>query len=161
MKTTLMKLMMTTSIMSTMMKMPMSMGITLMIQTMMAISLMNTMSTSSWIPSITFLIMIGGLMIIFMYMSSITSNEKFKLNLKMLYPMTIMMLMMEEMMSNYQTPEIQNLQKESPVMMSMTKMYSKSMMMTMLIMMFLLLTMIVVNKITKMFEGPLRTKTYE
>nr|YP_010271128.1 NADH dehydrogenase subunit 6 [Anchon lineatum]UKB86893.1 NADH dehydrogenase subunit 6 [Anchon lineatum] len=161
MKILMMKLMLIMSMLSTLMKMPMSMGITLLIQTLMMISIMNSMNTSSWIPLITFLIMIGGLMIIFMYMSSITSNEKFKLNLKMFYPMITTMAITEEMMSNYQVTELQDLQKELPAMMSMTKMYSKSMMMTMLMMLFLMLTMIVVNKITKMFEGPLRTKTYE
>nr|YP_008992970.1 NADH dehydrogenase subunit 6 [Leptobelus gazella]AEE89608.1 NADH dehydrogenase subunit 6 [Leptobelus gazella] len=161
MKTIMMKLMMIMSIMSLMMKSPMSMSTTLLIQTLWSIMLMNTINNYSWIPMITFLTMIGGLLIIFMYMSSITSNEKFKLNTKLLMVLTLMMMPMEELMSNYQNQEEQNLETKLNTMMSLTKMYNKSMMMTMLMILYLMLTMITVNKIIKMFEGPLRSNTYE
>nr|YP_009692110.1 NADH dehydrogenase subunit 6 [Maurya qinlingensis]QEG98449.1 NADH dehydrogenase subunit 6 [Maurya qinlingensis] len=159
MKMMTMKTMMAIAVLSTMMKSPMSMGLTLLMQTTLAILMMNMINSYSWVPMITFLVMIGGLMIIFMYMSSITSNEKFKLNLKMMLTLMIMTLIMEETMLNLPNQEYQSMQSGMSNMMSMNKMYSKSMLMTMMMVMYLLLTMISVNKIIKLFEGPLRAMT--
>nr|YP_010963611.1 NADH dehydrogenase subunit 6 [Nondenticentrus paramelanicus]WKZ08094.1 NADH dehydrogenase subunit 6 [Nondenticentrus paramelanicus] len=159
MKMMIMKVMTSISIVSTMMKSPMSMGLTLLMQTIMAIIMMNMNSSSSWIPMITFLTMIGGLMIIFMYMSSITSNEKFKLNMKMSLPLILTMMIMDETMLNWYSQELHMIQNKMNSMMSMNKMYSKSMMMTTMMVMYLFLTMITVNKIIKLFEGPLRSST--
>nr|AFN27602.1 NADH dehydrogenase subunit 6 [Diadromus collaris] len=48
------------------------------------ISLKINFMFKSWIPLILFLIMIGGLMIIFMYITSLSNNELFNFNLKLL-----------------------------------------------------------------------------
>nr|YP_010692610.1 NADH dehydrogenase subunit 6 [Tricentrus davidi]WBV77351.1 NADH dehydrogenase subunit 6 [Tricentrus davidi] len=158
MKMMMMKTISSIAIMSTMMKSPMSMGITLLLQTIMIIIMMNMNNSSSWVPMITFLTMIGGLMIIFMYMSSITSNEKFKLNMKMMMVLTLMTVVTEDMMLSFNSQETQIVQSLKN-MMSMSKMYSKSMSMTMMMVMYLLLTMMSVNKIISLFHGPLRSKT--
>nr|YP_010963624.1 NADH dehydrogenase subunit 6 [Pantaleon erectonodatus]WKZ08107.1 NADH dehydrogenase subunit 6 [Pantaleon erectonodatus] len=157
MKIMLLKMMTSISIMSMMMSNPMSMGLTLLMQTTLTILIMNMVNLSSWIPMITFLTMIGGLLIIFMYMSSITSNEMFKLNLNTMLPLILMMLIMEEMTLNDSNQEFQMIQSSMNNMMSMNKLYSKSMSMTMMMVLYLLLTMISVNKIIKLFEGPLRS----
>nr|QDO72174.1 NADH dehydrogenase subunit 6 [Gargara sp. 16071360] len=157
MKIMLLKMMTSVSIMSMMMSSPVSMGLTLLVQTTLTILIMNMVNSSSWIPMITFLTMIGGLLIIFMYMSSITSNEMLKLNLNMMLPLILMMLIMEEMTLNDSNQEFQMIQSSVSNMMSMNKMYSKSMSMTMMMVLYLLLTMISVNKIIKLFEGPLRS----
>nr|YP_010958565.1 NADH dehydrogenase subunit 6 [Centrotypus laticornis]UXF57641.1 NADH dehydrogenase subunit 6 [Centrotypus laticornis] len=161
MKMMLIKTMMVSSMMTSSMKKPMSMGIMLMIQTTWTIMLMNTINNSSWIPLITFLIMMGGLLVIFLYMSSITSNEKFKMNYKLSLMIIIMMIPHEELMLSGQNFESEEILTKSKEMISMSKMYSKSMIMTMLMIMYLMLTMITINKIVKTFEGPLRSKTYE
>nr|YP_009344633.1 NADH dehydrogenase subunit 6 [Entylia carinata]APU51898.1 NADH dehydrogenase subunit 6 [Entylia carinata] len=160
MKTKILKTMVYLSMLSSMMKTPMSMMMLLLIQTMLSITLMNKMFNSSWFPMITFLMMIGGIMIIFMYMSSITSNKKFKTNMKIVLLSGMMLFMMEEMMSEFQMNENQELIKTMEDL-SMTKMYNKTMFMTMLMVLYLLLTMLSINKIIKNFEGPLRSKTYE
>nr|YP_009692123.1 NADH dehydrogenase subunit 6 [Leptocentrus albolineatus]QEG98462.1 NADH dehydrogenase subunit 6 [Leptocentrus albolineatus] len=161
MKMYIMKMMMTVSIISMMTKTPMSMGIMLLIQTFLMILIMNSMNLSSWIPMITFLTMIGGLLIIFMYMSSITSNEKFKFNYKMMFITLTMMMPTEELLNKYQNQEYLSMEEFMNPITSMTKMYNKSMMMTMLMVMYLMLTMITINKIIKLFEGPLRSNSYE
>nr|YP_010444574.1 NADH dehydrogenase subunit 6 [Antialcidas floripennae]UTI38484.1 NADH dehydrogenase subunit 6 [Antialcidas floripennae] len=159
MKMMLTKMMATIAILSTTMKTPMSMGMTLLSQIALTIVMMNMISSSSWVPMITFLTMIGGLMIIFMYMSSITSNEKFKMNVKLMLPMIIMLLVTEEMTMNFPTQEDQIIKNSLNSMISMNKMYSKSAAMTLMMVLYLFLTMISVNKIIKLFEGPLRSKT--
>nr|YP_010271167.1 NADH dehydrogenase subunit 6 [Tricentrus longivalvulatus]UKB86932.1 NADH dehydrogenase subunit 6 [Tricentrus longivalvulatus] len=161
MKMMIIKTMISISIVSTMTKSPMSMSLMLLTQTSLTIVMMNTNNSSSWVPLITFLTMIGGLMIIFMYMSSITSNEKLKMNLKMILPIIIMMMITEEMMMNWPNHEIQLIHNSMNNMMSVNKLYNKSMMMTMMMILYLLLTMISINKIIKLFEGPLRSNTYE
>nr|WRQ18274.1 NADH dehydrogenase subunit 6 [Onukigallia onukii] len=162
MKLMLLKTMMMISMMSLMMKNPMSMGISLLMQTIVMITLMNKISSSSWFPMITFLMMIGGLMILFMYMSSIASNEKFKMNLKTTMMIIIMMILTDEMMMNMQTSENQSMMmSKSLESLSMNKLYSKTFTISMIMVIFLLLTMISISKMVKHYEGPLRSKHYE
>nr|UVF38375.1 NADH dehydrogenase subunit 6 [Cerogria popularis] len=60
---------------------PISMGLILLIQTIMVSLMTSFIFLSSWFSYMLFLILIGGLLILFMYMTSIASNEKFKFNL--------------------------------------------------------------------------------
>nr|QWZ47665.1 NADH dehydrogenase subunit 6 [Metidiocerus impressifrons] len=142
------------------MKTPMSMGMTLMLQTIMMTTLMNSMMTSTWLTMITFLMMIGGLLILFIYMSSLASNEKFKINMKMMIITVMIFIMMESLMQDMQINEAQNLNStEYTEQLSLNKLYNKkSMMITLIMVLYLLLTMIVVTKLVKHYEGPLRSK---
>nr|YP_010531317.1 NADH dehydrogenase subunit 6 [Mileewa amplimacula]UXX17576.1 NADH dehydrogenase subunit 6 [Mileewa amplimacula] len=164
MKFLMMKIMLFTSSIIPLMKNPMSMGILLLIQTMIMTMFMNKMLMSSWFSMITFLMMMGGLLILFTYMSSIASNEKFmfNINLVMIFIM-IMIIFSDEMILKDQIKENEMLLNSKTFeQMSMMKLYNKkSMFMSILMMIFLLFTMIVVTKIVKHFEGPLRKKTYE
>nr|UGK73331.1 NADH dehydrogenase subunit 6 [Signoretia aureola] len=164
MKIMLMKLMIMNSTLTIFLKTPMTMGITLLLQTMLMIMLMNKQMSNSWFMMITFLMMIGGLLIIFTYMSSITSNEKFKLTIiPILMLIVLMILILEEMNFENQINENQlliNMKYTENI--SMSKMYNKkSMLMTVMMINFLILTMISVSKIVKHHEGPLRSKNYE
>nr|YP_010285498.1 NADH dehydrogenase subunit 6 [Cerogria popularis]UKS07067.1 NADH dehydrogenase subunit 6 [Cerogria popularis] len=60
---------------------PISMGMILLIQTIMVSLLTSFIFFNSWFSYMLFLILIGGLLILFMYMTSIASNEKFKFKL--------------------------------------------------------------------------------
>ncbi|KAG8338751.1 NADH dehydrogenase subunit 6 (mitochondrion) [Homalodisca vitripennis] len=144
-------------------KNPMSMGMMLIVQTLFMCMLMNKMMITTWFMMITFLMMIGGLMILFMYMSSIASNEKFKLNMNMTLTMIIFIIISDEMMNENQVMDKLELSENNPMeKISMIKLYNeKSMIITMIMVMFLLLTMISTTKIVKLHEGPLRKKTYE
>nr|QUO99371.1 NADH dehydrogenase subunit 6 [Atkinsoniella xanthonota]QZH44561.1 NADH dehydrogenase subunit 6 [Atkinsoniella xanthonota] len=141
---------------------PMSMGIILLLQTTLMTMIMNKMMFSSWFSMITFLMMMGGLLILFMYMSSIASNEKFKMKMNLTFMIFIFILISEEMMNENQVNEEQNMILSTLSYSSMTKLYNKkSMLITMALVLYLLLTMIVVTKIVKHHEGPLRSKSYE
>nr|YP_010736829.1 NADH dehydrogenase subunit 6 [Macropsis huangbana]WEP24703.1 NADH dehydrogenase subunit 6 [Macropsis huangbana] len=163
MKFILLKMMTIMSIILPSMKTPMSMGTVLLTQTIISTIIMNKMVLNSWFPMITFIMMIGGMMILFMYMSSIASNEKFKMNLNLTLIFIIMMFMTEELMMENQINEtemILNLNNQET--MSMTKLYNnKSMFLTVFMVLILLLTMISVSKIVLFHKGPLRMKTYE
>nr|YP_010610886.1 NADH dehydrogenase subunit 6 [Nabicerus dentimus]WAP91707.1 NADH dehydrogenase subunit 6 [Nabicerus dentimus] len=160
MKMNIMKIMLMMISMLPMMKTPMTMGVMLMTQTMLMTMLMNKMMTTSWMTMITFLMMIGGLLILFIYMSSIASNEKFKINMKMMIITVITVMMTEEMIQDMQINETQNIINiEYMEQLSLNKLYNKkSMMITLIMVLYLLLTMIVVTKLVKHYEGPLRSK---
>nr|UGK73357.1 NADH dehydrogenase subunit 6 [Mesargus serrata] len=156
MKMTMIKIMTMISMMSVTVKNPLSMGIMLLSQTMMLTLMMNKISNSSWFPMITFIMMIGGMMILFIYMSTVASNKKFKPMIKISMVMLIMMIMHEELMLEYQIQEYlsMNIQNEN---ISMMKIYNKSMLTTILMMLYLILTMISINKIIKFNKGPMRS----
>nr|QZZ18251.1 NADH dehydrogenase subunit 6 [Dikraneura zlata] len=163
MKIFLIKIMMMISSVIFLLKSPMSMGILLLMQTMIMILLINKIMHTSWFTMITFLMMIGGLLILFTYMSSIASNEKFKLKLNLTLILLIMFIMLDEMIPENQINENQNIMFINNMDLSMVKIYnSKSMLITILLVVYLLLTMISVSKIVKHHEGPLRAyKKYE
>nr|YP_010363574.1 NADH dehydrogenase subunit 6 [Atkinsoniella xanthoabdomena]UNZ12675.1 NADH dehydrogenase subunit 6 [Atkinsoniella xanthoabdomena] len=159
MKMMIIKIMMLMVTMIPFMFNPMSMGVILLIQTSLMTMLMNKMLMSSWFPMITFLMMVGGLLILFTYMSSIASNEKFKFKFNLTIMLLLIILISEEMFNENQINENQNLMKLSEEYFSMIKLYNKkSMMLTIILVMYLLLTMIAVTKIVKHHEGPLRSK---
>nr|YP_011017966.1 NADH dehydrogenase subunit 6 [Amritodus flavoscutatus]WQF70197.1 NADH dehydrogenase subunit 6 [Amritodus flavoscutatus] len=159
MKMNLMKFMVFIISLAPLMNTPMSLGILLMIQTFMMITLINKMMVNSWICMITFLMMIGGLLIIFIYMSSLASNEKFKINLKLMFLLILMMMLIDEMLNDLQIMESQLLLNMSMEQLSLSKIYNKkSMVITIMMVIYLLLTMIVVTKMVKHYEGPLRSK---
>nr|WRY72419.1 NADH dehydrogenase subunit 6 [Eurhadina rubra] len=158
MKFFLMKLTMIISSIIMFMNHPISMGLMLMIQTITIIMFMNKILISSWFAMITFMMMIGGLLIMFMYMSSIASNEKFKFKLNLTLLIIILVMISDEMMMQNQINEIQEINETKNLELSLTKIYNnKSMMMTILLVMYLLLTMISVTKMVKHHKGPLRT----
>nr|QHB74175.1 NADH dehydrogenase subunit 6 [Bolanusoides shaanxiensis] len=157
MKFLLIKLMTMFSLITLIVKNPMSMGMMLMIQTMMVIMFMNTILPSSWFAMVSFMMMVGGLLIMFMYMSSIASNEKFKMKINLMLMFALFIMIYDEMMFENQIDENQECYKTSNMNLSLTKIYNqKSMMLTMLMVLYLLLTMISVTKFVKHHQGPLR-----
>nr|YP_010349795.1 NADH dehydrogenase subunit 6 [Cassianeura bimaculata]UOH96537.1 NADH dehydrogenase subunit 6 [Cassianeura bimaculata] len=158
MKFLIIKLLLVSNSILPILKNPMSMGFILMIQTMLVIMLMNKIMASSWFMMITFLMMIGGLLIIFSYMSSIASNEKFKIKINISMIFIILMIMTDEMLIEQQCDETQSISHSMNSEMSLIKIYnSKSMMMTILLVIYLLISMLSVSKLVKIHEGPLRS----
>nr|YP_009485905.1 NADH dehydrogenase subunit 6 [Paroster microsturtensis]AVZ66473.1 NADH dehydrogenase subunit 6 [Paroster microsturtensis] len=160
------------SIMFLFMNHPMSMGLTLMIQTIL-ISLMTSMySYSFWFSYILFLIMVGGMLILFIYMTSLAANEKFKFSPNSIIMMFIMLLnvfmilmvdkmLMLSMFKNFNMNEIMNdlslFKNENIIALNM--MYNNpNFMITIMLINYLFLTLIMVVKITKSNSGPLRQK---
>nr|YP_010737657.1 NADH dehydrogenase subunit 6 [Themus regalis]WEQ71794.1 NADH dehydrogenase subunit 6 [Themus regalis] len=56
---------------------PISMGLNLLAQTIVISLTTGLMALNFWMSFLIFLVMIGGMLILFMYMTSIASNEKF------------------------------------------------------------------------------------
>nr|YP_011010728.1 NADH dehydrogenase subunit 6 [Menippe rumphii]WPW47618.1 NADH dehydrogenase subunit 6 [Menippe rumphii] len=144
---------------------PLSMGLTLLLQTVM-ISLSAGMTTYSfWFSYILFLIFLGGMLVLFIYVASLASNEVFSfslltfmLYLSMFFLLTIMCFILDPLLTSHSLnlpPSSINNNTSTPIIVSWI--YSmNSMYFTLFIILYLLLTLIVVVKITSIFKGPLR-----
>nr|BAJ24514.1 NADH dehydrogenase subunit 6 [Phraortes sp. Miyako Island] len=139
------------------MKHPLSMGITIMIQTTIITMYTGMIYKSFWYSYILFLMYIGGMMVLFMYMTSLVPNKLFLTSIK---KMTILLIMtMITIMMMKKTSMMNNLDMNmTEIKLNMLKkMYSNpSNMTTILMSMYLLFTMITVFKITEMKKGPLQ-----
>nr|YP_010464220.1 NADH dehydrogenase subunit 6 [Strongylium kulzeri]UUL71597.1 NADH dehydrogenase subunit 6 [Strongylium kulzeri] len=161
----MMTLILSTNIMVTllflMMKHPLSTGSMLLIQTTL-ISLMTTnLNQNSWFSYILFLIMIGGMLILFMYMTSIASNEKFKTNPKLILvimttPM-ILFLTKDQINLPLTNSEMGETNLTYEMNMTMNKYINMplSLILTFL-MVYLLLALIATVKITEFKQGSIR-----
>nr|YP_006504023.1 NADH dehydrogenase subunit 6 [Macrognathotermes errator]AFM92523.1 NADH dehydrogenase subunit 6 [Macrognathotermes errator] len=149
-----------TSLMFTQMKHPMAMGLMLLMQTTMVCLISGTMYSSFWFSYILFMIMIGGMLVLFMYMTSLASNEMFSPSNKMLMTMTMMMPIMLYIMpttTNNKEMSMHETMMENEITTTTTVMYNQTMgIMTTLLVLYMLLTLIVVVNIINVSKGPLR-----
>nr|YP_010002937.1 NADH dehydrogenase subunit 6 [Gonocephalum sp. MT-2015-Zz052324]ANT72394.1 NADH dehydrogenase subunit 6 [Gonocephalum sp. MT-2015-Zz052324] len=88
MLTTLLTISVLMSVLFISMNHPLSAGMILLINTITISLITGNLNQNFWFSYILFLILIGGMLILFMYMTSIASNEKFKTN-----PMMVMIIM--------------------------------------------------------------------
>nr|AZA05078.1 NADH dehydrogenase subunit 6 [Drosophila subobscura] len=160
----------TTSIIFLNMIHPLAMGLTLLIQTIFICLISGLMTKSFWYSYILFLIFLGGMLVLFIYVTSLASNEMFNLSIKLtLFSMMILILLF--IMSifidkSYTTFFFMNNEMDSIFnlnsyflenSLSLNKLYNfPTNLVTILLMNYLLITLIVVVKITKLFKGPLR-----
>nr|QJW33599.1 NADH dehydrogenase subunit 6 [Arge aurora] len=172
MKIILISLMMTFNIIFCMYKHPMTLAINLMLQLTILIILMNSINFSSWFSYIMFLIMVGALLVLFMYMTSLTSNMKFKYNYYMMWFFIIFFLMTYMMIFNkdilimflknfseesykFTKEIINNLDNKEAFMLS--PMYDKlEKILTILLINYLLYVLIIVVKIVNIKKGTMR-----
>nr|YP_009350595.1 NADH dehydrogenase subunit 6 [Cubitermes oblectatus]AQP27432.1 NADH dehydrogenase subunit 6 [Cubitermes oblectatus] len=149
-----------TSMMFTQMKHPMAMGMLLLMQTTMVCLISGTMYKSFWFSYILFMIMIGGMLVLFMYMTSLASNEMFSPSNKMLLMMMLMLPILTPIMSNTINNKEMNTHEtmmENEIMTTTTVMYNQMMgTMTTLLVLYMLMTLIVVVNIINVSKGPLR-----
>nr|AVJ52601.1 NADH dehydrogenase subunit 6 [Urolabida menghaiensis] len=157
--TTLILMMLMMSMIFPLLKHPLSMSMILILQTL-TIAMITGLMMSTFLTSyIILIVMISGMLVLFIYMSSIASNEKFKSNMKMvmimlfLIPVTSIIDIDNNTLFNSMTP------LEPLITM---KMFNKPIMvLTMMIIIYLFISMIAVSNITNISKGPLRMKIYE
>nr|QCG69873.1 NADH dehydrogenase subunit 6 [Cyllorhynchites ursulus] len=163
----IMMTMLITSIMFMFMNHPLSFGLILLMQTTFTALVTGTMNFNYWFSYILFLIMIGGMLVLFIYMTSIASNEKFKFSFKLFVSWSfltfssLIVLMIDSMFLS--TKSFNNSMINQPIivneMLSMNKYfnYPNNLNMTIIIL-YLLITLIAVVKITDSQYGPLQQK---
>nr|APX39924.1 NADH dehydrogenase subunit 6 [Hydrothassa fairmairei] len=146
---------------------PLSLGLILLLQTIMISMLIGLMSLNFWYSYILFLIMIGGMLILFIYMTSVASNEKFKFSYKLfllfIFMMIIMLItiFMDNLYFNLKinSYDVMNQNYCYNFKLSINKYmnYPQNFILLMMIL-YLLITLIMVVKITNINYGPLRQK---
>nr|AKK32543.1 NADH dehydrogenase subunit 6 [Oncylocotis sp. PJ-2015] len=141
-------------------KHPMSVGLNLILQTMNFTMIIYYSMNMSWFSYMLFIMMLGGLMILFIYMTSIASNEKFNFSLKIFIIMIILCIFMFFMMKNhFNEMNFYNQNMKFNNLIFIIKLfYNNSMFLTIFLISYLLITMIFSSYIINIFEGPIRKK---
>nr|YP_010310814.1 NADH dehydrogenase subunit 6 [Stenopus scutellatus]UMY76349.1 NADH dehydrogenase subunit 6 [Stenopus scutellatus] len=146
---------------------PLTTGLTLLIQTALMCMTAGLFMTSFWFSYILFLIFLGGMLILFIYVASLAPNEPFILSPTIvLILMTglfifILLLLWDPLMkmTPSQTPSPSSLILFKTSMQTLTTkpFYNPPISnLTLFMILYLLFTLIVVVKITDHFSGPLR-----
>nr|YP_004935394.1 NADH dehydrogenase subunit 6 [Fabriciana nerippe]AEB33706.1 NADH dehydrogenase subunit 6 [Fabriciana nerippe] len=152
---------------------PLSMGLMILTQTLLTCLLSGMLFNTYWFSYILFLIFLGGLLVLFIYVSSIASNELFKISIlnKMLFFLFIFYIIIISFyfknnlnfMNFYFNDEMMNffnllLFSNNEYNLNLMKLYNEqTYLMMMLMVIYLFITLIAVIKITNIFFGPLRS----
>nr|AYQ19023.1 NADH dehydrogenase subunit 6 [Ptilodactylidae sp. 2 ACP-2013] len=143
-------------------KHPLSMGLTIILQAMLIAFISGSLYYNFWFSYLMFIIVIGGMMVLFIYMTTIASNEEFKMSTNMIIGLTPLMLILIFMYNkSFMNNKISNISSNSNdlFLLSINKYVNfpgNSIMIFMII--YLFIALIAVVKITNMTSGPLRQK---
>nr|YP_010865978.1 NADH dehydrogenase subunit 6 [Cerapanorpa dubia]WGT92263.1 NADH dehydrogenase subunit 6 [Cerapanorpa dubia] len=157
----------------TQMNHPLAMGLILLIQTLLICMISGLVTKTFWFSYILFLVFLGGMLILFIYMTSLASNEMFTFSFKLTF-IAIFSIMTSIMMFfiidqnlwifNFMNFDMEIMNKISFLNMNenslnLTKLYNfPTSFITIMLINYLFLTLIVIVKITNIFYGPLRQK---
>nr|YP_001853760.1 NADH dehydrogenase subunit 6 [Saturnia boisduvalii]YP_010383243.1 NADH dehydrogenase subunit 6 [Saturnia japonica]ABQ63472.1 NADH dehydrogenase subunit 6 [Saturnia boisduvalii]QYK91419.1 NADH dehydrogenase subunit 6 [Saturnia japonica]UEQ12622.1 NADH dehydrogenase subunit 6 [Saturnia japonica] len=151
---------------------PLSMGLMILIQTLFICLLSGMMMKTYWYSYILFLTFLGGLLVLFIYISSIASNELFFFNLSLkMFILLIIFFMFNFMMLFYNNLKWVNLNINNSEMsnfynmmflfenkINLSKLYNnQTSLLTYLLIIYLFITLVAMVKITNIFYGPLRS----
>nr|YP_010036059.1 NADH dehydrogenase subunit 6 [Uvaroviola multispinosa]QQQ88967.1 NADH dehydrogenase subunit 6 [Uvaroviola multispinosa] len=148
---------------------PMLLMIMIIIQTLLISVMMGSMMESFWLSYILFLTFIGGMMVLFIYITSISSNEMFNIKSTSMIFLMIMMLitmiviystekiMFTEIIKNTETMNMKYTMNFQEMTMSLTKMYNNpTLIITIMMMIYLFIALLAVVKINNINQGPIR-----
>nr|QZZ24855.1 NADH dehydrogenase subunit 6 [Thitarodes shambalaensis]QZZ24868.1 NADH dehydrogenase subunit 6 [Thitarodes sp.] len=151
---------------------PLSMGLLLLLQTILISLISGSMINTFWFSYILFLTILGGLLVMFIYVASIASNEMFKFNSNLLLFYLMIMMMMFIIMLMFNNLYWLNLNINSELLnfwnkmiffnnensINISKIYNnQSYFLTLMSIIYLLITLFAIIKITNINYGPLRS----
>nr|APC61788.1 NADH dehydrogenase subunit 6 [Papilio dardanus]APC61826.1 NADH dehydrogenase subunit 6 [Papilio dardanus dardanus] len=161
------------SIMMLFLNHPLSMGLMILIQTLIICLISGMLINSYWFSYILFLVFLGGLLVLFIYVSSVASNELFNMNffLKMSLFFSFLLILFISMYwklnlnwlnfsFNYEMKNFMNFfiffNNENNI--NLSKLYNnQTHFMMMMLIIYLFITLVAIVKITNIFFGPLRS----
>nr|YP_010384947.1 NADH dehydrogenase subunit 6 [Arcotheres purpureus]UPL64944.1 NADH dehydrogenase subunit 6 [Arcotheres purpureus] len=143
---------------------PLAMGLVLLIQTILISMSIGFSTFSFWTSYILFLIFLGGMLILFIYIASLASNEYFSFSIfnlillsTIMIMLTFMLIFTDQMLFSTPTLISSSLNFSMSTPLSINWIYNTPLTnLTIFIILYLLLTLIVVVKIINLFKGPLR-----
>nr|YP_007627041.1 NADH dehydrogenase subunit 6 [Lithidiopsis carinatus]AGC22332.1 NADH dehydrogenase subunit 6 [Lithidiopsis carinatus] len=148
---------------------PMSMMMMIIAQTFLICLITGTMMESFWLSYILFLTFLGGMLVLFIYITSIASNEMFYLksssiilSITIFMILTIMFLtlnmsMFTDLNKTSESVNMDMLINYQEMSVSLNKLYNNpTFIITMMLMIYLFLALLAVVKITNINQGPIR-----
>nr|YP_010713865.1 NADH dehydrogenase subunit 6 [Atyopsis gabonensis]WDD39085.1 NADH dehydrogenase subunit 6 [Atyopsis gabonensis] len=146
---------------------PLALGMTLLIQTIMICGTTSLLAKTSWFSYILFLIFLGAMLVLFIYVASLAPNESFSLSpwLSLIIAITLVMSLTLMFLDPLTVPQQAIIEGSSVTPSQILQNFPSplstfynppTMNLTLFIIMYLLLTLIVVVKITSTHFGPLR-----
>lgn len=149
---------------------PLAIGLILLTQTVLICLLTGTIRKTFWFSYILFLIFLGGILVLFIYVTALASNEIFKISIKLILITFLLYFIITNLfiitdyiiLNNFirnETQTLNNLYSYIPEnSLTLNKLYNFPVnLITILLINYLLITLIAVVKVTKIFHGPLRT----
>nr|ASK85593.1 NADH dehydrogenase subunit 6 [Anabropsis (Apteranabropsis) sp. QS-2017] len=164
---------MTIALIFTQLNHPLAMTLIILMQTLLICLMTGLISQSFWFSYILFLVFLGGMLVLFIYITSLASNEMFiiptKFILSSLSILTILSLLSFILDSSLINLNITNNDMNTSInnsmylynesTMSLMKLYNNpTELITLMLVLYLFLTLIAIVKITNIFQGPLRQK---
>nr|YP_011002199.1 NADH dehydrogenase subunit 6 [Dicranoptycha shandongensis]WPO01004.1 NADH dehydrogenase subunit 6 [Dicranoptycha shandongensis] len=151
---------------------PLAMGLTLLIQTFLICLITGSLAKTFWFSYILFLVFLGGMLVLFIYVTSLASNEMFSFSLTLAMWLLLLFLsfmlifiIIDKMIINNIINNIEmNMITASTMFMpensiNLIKLYNfPTNYTTLLLINYLFLTLIIIVKISNNFYGPLRNK---
>lgn len=154
----------------TQIKHPLAIGIILLIQTLFICLIAGNYRESFWFSYILFLIFLGGILVLFIYVTSLASNEIFSISIKIIVLSSSIIFislvisffldkrLIQSFILNSETNSISSLRvflSENST--NLNKLYNfPTNIITILLINYLFLTLVAAVKITNIFYGPLR-----
>lgn len=144
---------------------PLSLGLTLLFQTVVISVTSGIYTYSFWFSYILFIIFLGGILVLFIYVASLASNESFSFSLIRFTFYTILFILLTGFFlildplfrSNLTSIPSSSINCNLSTPFIIRWIYNNtSIIFTLFIIIYLLLTLLVVVKITNLFKGPLR-----
>nr|UGS80253.1 NADH dehydrogenase subunit 6 [Eolachesilla chilensis] len=149
---------------------PLSLGLILILQTISVSLMLGTMSKSFWFLYLLILVFIGGMLVLFIYVTSIFPNEKFLFNQNVFLLLIAGVLILSTSTSltyffnlNIILPNFKSFLSmgENLIMTPTIKIFiSQTNFLLIFLVNYLFYCMIVVIKVTNFFQGPLRKMNY-
>nr|QID48527.1 NADH dehydrogenase subunit 6 [Celes akitanus] len=148
---------------------PMMLMMMIIIQTLLIGLTTGLMMESFWMSYILFITFIGGMMVLFIYITSISSNEMINMKSMSMIYITMMMLtimvitynteklMFTEVIKNTETMNMKYTMNFQEMTMSLMKLYNNpTLIITIMMMIYLFITLLAVVKINNINQGPIR-----
>nr|YP_010894986.1 NADH dehydrogenase subunit 6 [Apystomyia elinguis]WJW73499.1 NADH dehydrogenase subunit 6 [Apystomyia elinguis] len=147
---------------------PLAMGLMLLIQTFLVCLSSGLLAKSFWFSYVLFLIFLGGMLVLFIYVTSLASNEMFSLSMKLtmisasFFLLLLMSALMIDNMStitymNNETSLSSTISFSKENLLNLNKLYNyPTNFITLMMINYLLIALVAMVKITNVFYGPLR-----
>nr|YP_010944270.1 NADH dehydrogenase subunit 6 [Willemoesia forceps]WLW41807.1 NADH dehydrogenase subunit 6 [Willemoesia forceps] len=144
---------------------PLSMGLTLLFQTVLICATSGMKMTSYWFSYILFLIFLGGLLVLFIYVTSLASNEKLNFSAPLsifcvifFFTFNLLSLLLDPLLASFKINYLpSSLTFKEGVQQTIAAIYNTpSMLFTLFLVLYLLLCLLIVVKISNVHSGPLR-----